>query len=72
MKSGNSEHIEGLLTNFTGYSAVVNHLDFTSVAFPVTFVDQSVDVRATQHKIRNEENARIQASCEQISFFCSC
>lgn len=72
MKSGNSVHTQGLLTSFTGYSAIVNHLDFTSVAFPVTFVDQSVDVRAAQHKIWNDEDARIQASCEQISVCGSC
>lgn len=47
-----------------GYSAIVNHLDFTSVAFPVTLVDQSVDLQAVQVKTWNDEDARIQTACE--------
>lgn len=49
---------------WTGYSAIVNHLDFTSVAFPVTFVNQSIDISGAQANMLNAEDVRIQSTCE--------
>ncbi|KAJ4403175.1 hypothetical protein N0V91_006752 [Didymella pomorum] len=45
---------------YYGYSTWVNALDYTSVAFPVTIVDKSVDVKSSDFKAVDEKDQEIQ------------
>ncbi|KAK5082629.1 hypothetical protein LTR05_006509 [Lithohypha guttulata] len=54
--------------NYFGYSAIVNLLDFTSVALPVTFVDRDRDLPDTRRVMLNAEDAQIQTSYDPSTF----
>lgn len=52
---------------YIGYSIWVNALDYTSVAFPVTNVDASIDVNPSDFKPIDEKDQEIQDDCKHIS-----
>jgi amidase len=49
---------------YYGYSTWVNALDYTSVAFPVTNVDASIDVKSSDFKPIDDKDQEIQDDCE--------
>ena len=49
---------------YYGYTTWVNALDYTSVAFPVTTVDKSIDVKSSGFKPVDEQDQEIQDDCE--------
>ena len=49
---------------YYGYSTWVNALDYTSVAFPVTNVDASIDVKNSDFKPVDDRDQEIQDDCE--------
>lgn len=50
----------------TGYSAIVNYLDYTAVSFPVTTVNESIDIRQFDRNMKNAKDAKVQVDCEQL------
>ena len=55
---------------YYGYSTWVNALDYTSVAFPVTNVDKSVDVKSSDFKAVDEKDQEIQDDCKHLQLVC--
>ena len=49
---------------YYGYSTWVNALDYTSVAFPVTNVDKSIDVKSSDFKAVDKKDQEIQDDCK--------
>ena len=53
-------------THYTyyGYSTIFNVLDYTSCTFPVTNVDQSIDIVAKDFKPIDDHDKKIASGCE--------
>jgi amidase len=54
---------------YYGYTTWVNALDYTSVAFPVTNVDKTIDVKNEDFKAVDEKDGEIQDDCTFPSFY---
>ena len=53
-------------THYTyyGYSTIFNVLDYTSCTFPVTNVDQSIDIVAKDFKPIDDHDKKLASGCE--------
>lgn len=51
---------------YYGYTNLVNLLDFTSVAVPVTFADKDIDKKNEGYMPLNETDKAIQDDCEYL------
>ena len=49
---------------YYGYSTWVNALDYSAVAFPVTSVDKTIDVKSSDFKAVDEKDQEIQDDCK--------
>lgn len=49
---------------YYGYTNLINLLDFTSVAVPVTFADKNIDKKKEDYKPLNETDKLVQDDCE--------
>lgn len=54
---------------YYGYSTWVNALDYTSVVFPVTNVDKSIDVKSSDFVPVDEKDQEIQDDCEFSDYY---
>lgn len=50
---------------YYGYSTWVNALDYTSVVFPVTNVDKSIDVKSSDFKPISDQDQEVQDDCKR-------
>lgn len=49
---------------YYGYSNLVNLLDFTSIAVPVTFADKNIDKKQDDYKPLNASDKKMHEYCE--------
>lgn len=53
---------------YYGYASVINLLDFTSVVVPVTFADQSVDLKKVDYQSLGQLDATVQAEYDPEAY----
>ena len=55
----------------SGYTTIVNLLDYTACALPVTTADKNVDVVDPGFKPLNELDARVMNTCKSVGLLCA-